>query len=215
MSIQQTPHEKMLSTVLKKFPLADQWARIKYDRSSYCKTKKDWVVLLVEIISSTVVCVGSWYLMYYFANASLQSKGAMDFTLLTFSLVAACVSSVMALTFCTMGVLSLYNAFTMKRMKNNPRSYKNRMRDYICEKTSVRYVQAMLPQLPTNDLKLLLQHPNFNPVFKKHFEEEFKRREALEAVDKINSTFLPSEVAVETDETKNEFTRVAVAKVNI
>lgn len=76
------------------------------------------------------------------------------------------------------------------------------VRDYVAQKTSVRKVREILPQLSDSDLKLLYMHPNLNSVFKKPFEEDFKRREGLETVEKINTEFLTPPILVEQNECK-------------
>jgi len=109
----------------------------------------------------------------------------------------------------------LWYNFSPRKQKKYLRSNKPAVLDYIAQKKAIHLVSTLVPEISTDDLKLLLQHPNFNPVFKKHFEEEFKRRETLETVEKINSTFLPSEVTVENDITNIVVAPNALAKVQI
>ena len=207
MSIQQTPHEKMLSTVLKKFPLVSKWHNIR----SHHRTMTSFDCHILCTFGLMISAASGFCIQQMASYPTLFSE--LSETIFIIS---------MGLCFGVVGVTCFYAAceglwynFSPRKQKKYLSSNKPAVLDCIAQKKAVRLVTTLIPEIPTNDLKLLLQHPNFNPVFKKHFEEEFKRREALEAVDKINSTFLPSEVVVEADEHTSEFTQVAVAKVNI
>lgn len=101
-------------------------------------------------------------------------------------------------------VQSLHHTYKMKKMRKRGEQYKEKMRDYVCEKTCVRYVQATLPNLSDSDLKLLSMHPDLNSVFKKYFKEEASRREKQEAVSKIKTEFLSPTIAVESGVHKDD-----------
>lgn len=192
MSLSFSEREKLVATLQKTFPFAQQWAEVKNSKKIFSIKTNKLLRLPIGVSLFGALTFGS------FAWSNHFTIGFFGF--LTFALGVALGFATFAFT--SYSMISLYNAYEIKKLKNKTVEYKKMVRDYVAQKTSVRKVREMLPQLSDSDLKLLHAHPNLNSVFKKSFEEEVKRREALETVEKINAEFLTPPVAVEQNEDK-------------
>ena len=214
MPLSTSEREKLLNTLQKTFPLASQWAEIKKDRKFYCKTKEEWLGLLVVIVLSGSLCIG----LLYLTNKMVSTATVVALLLAFVCVTGGVLSGAASLLLSGFNVQSLHHTYKMKKMRKRGQQYKEKMRDYVCEKTCVRYVQATLPNLSDSDLKLLSMHPDLNPVFKKYFKEETSRREKQEAVSKIKTEFLSPVIAVESsllkDDKQNAY-NINNVKINI
>lgn len=200
MSLSFSEREKLVATLQKTFPFAQQWAEVK-------NSKKIYPIKTIELLrlplgalmfgSSSFGCGALSLAAFTWSNSE---NGVTLFGFLMFGVGLALGALTLALT--SYSLASLSNAYKTKKLKNKTLEYKKMVRDYVAQKTSVRKVQEILPQLSDNDLKLLQMHPNLNSVFKKPLEKEFKRRKALKTVEKINAEFLTPPVAVEQNECK-------------
>ena len=196
MSLSFSEREKLVTTLQKTFPCAPKWDEVKNLKKIYpIKTSEVWGMFIGTLVLGALT-FGAFAWSYHLS----PSNGATLFEFLTFG--AGLVLSVFTLTFTGFSLASLFNAYETKKLKNKNVEYKKMVRDYVAQKTSVRKVREILPQLSDNDLKLLYMHPNLNSVFKKPFEEDFKRREALKTVEKINAEFLTPPISVEQNECK-------------
>lgn len=214
MSLSIPEREKLLNTLQKTFPLAAQWAKIKESKNFFCKTEGDWIAVPMGVLLTGALCVGSFYL----ADLGSSSESGIIHLLSFLSFCFGTLLSIATVILSGFGIASLHHAYKIKKMKNKPNEYRKEMRDYICEKTSLRYVQAMLPNLSDSDLKLLSKHPDLNSVFQKCFEKEADRREKVDTINKINSDFLLPVVAVESDLSQQNVKQSAyenLGKVNL
>lgn len=217
MSLSFDEREKLVKTLQKTFPFAQQWAEVKNSKKTFPIKTNELLRLPIGALmfgSSSFGCGALSLAAFTWSNhLSSSESGGTLFGFLMFGVGLALGALTLALT--SYSVAYLYNAYEIKKLKNKTVEYKKMVRDYVAQKTSVRKVQEMLPRLSDSDLKLLHMHPNLNSVFKKHFEKEFKRREALETVEKINAEFLLPQVAVETECLDQETFHASVVKVNI
>lgn len=212
MSLSLIEREKLLNTVQRTFPLAKDWLEIRNTHKGMCNSKKDYVMLLTAIIFGLApLCVGAMSLMNHLSSSKSFILSVVGF----FSLVVSVASGLGLLTAGVWGISSLLNSYKMIRMKKDSQNYKEKIRDYIAEKTCLREVQKMLSKLSNEDLNLLSKHPNLNSVFKPIFQEESTRRENLVTLDKINSDFLSPMLAIEKDAPRPTETAGSFTKMNI
>lgn len=201
MSTHETSGEKLLSTVLQKFPLVSEWddlcAHHRVITSGNCRM----LCLLGLVLSG--VC--GWVVYSILSTPTLVFDWGS--TIFGFFITVCC---------CWIGGGSLsaacnalwYN-FSPRRQKKHLRSNKPAVRDYIAQKKAVHLVATLVSEFSTADLKLLQSHPQFNSnVFKSVFEKELKTRAETQIVNNVNMRFTENYVNPQIEESKDVFCAV-------
>lgn len=193
----QTSGEKLLSTVLQKFPLAKKWDSICSDHRFF--TSWNCRALCGAGLAIGIACMLCLYV--------LVNDPAL------FSTVEDTVAAIFVV-FCstTIGGLSLYGTcralwynLSPNKQKKNLYGNKNAARDCVAQKKAIRTVSECLPEFSTADLKLLQSHPQFNPVFKDVFEHELSQREKTNIVHNVNARFSENYISVCSEGPKDIF----------
>lgn len=197
MSKPQTSGEKLLSTVLQTFPLANKWKSIGTEhyeiKSLFCITFCFMGIILGGLC---LAAVGSgFYTSFPFSGVNKT----------LFFILSGLVGSIMGggMIYCALKGI-VYN-LSPKKQRKHLRSNKPAVRDYLAQKKAVRLVATLVPEFSTSDLKLLQSHPQFNTVFQKVFERELKKREEIQIVNNVNIRFTENYVNTQTEEIKDVF----------
>lgn len=192
MSKPQKSGEKLLSTVLQKFPLANEWESIGTEhyeiKSLFCMT---FCFLGIILGGLCLAAVGSgFYTSFPFSGVNKT----------LFFILSGLVGSIMGggMIYCALKGI-VYN-LSPKKQRKHLRSNKPAVRDYLAQKKAVRLVATLVPEFSTSDLKLLQSHPQFNTVFQKVFERELKKREEIQIVNNVNVRFTENYVNVQIEE---------------
>lgn len=208
MTLPLSEREKLVTMLQRTFPHADQWQQIKKLHKERLRIKPAAIASGV-MLSAIFLGVKSFQWYEHFVETVNRAGAFLDAML-----GGVCILTVIGISGFMLS--EMFGNVRLNRIAKRIEQHKYQMRDYVAQTTCIRKVQENLPHLSNNDLKLLYMHPNLNSVFKKPFEEEFKRREALETVEKINAEFLTPQVAVETGCLDGSQTsQVSVLKVNI
>lgn len=193
----QTSGEKLLSTVLQKFPLAKKWDSICSDHRFF--TSWNCRALCGAGLAIGIACMLCLYV--------LVNDPAL------FSTVEDTVAAIFVV-FCstTIGGFSLYETcralwynLSPNKQKKNLYGNKNAARDCVAQKKAIRTVSECLLQFSTADLKLLQSHPQFNSVFKDVFEHELSQREKTNIVHNVNARFSENYISVCSEGPKDIF----------